>query len=76
MGVQSERPTARAVSGAPFHARRDGNGSPGLGAGLPPGALATVNLAGGPRRAARAHRTATPAVVPARTDLIPSGRTT
>ena len=39
------------------------------------GALATVNLAGGPRRAARAHRTATPAV-PARTDLIPSGRTT
>ncbi|MGE3447802.1 MAG: hypothetical protein AB7H92_09515 [Microbacteriaceae bacterium] len=39
------------------------------------GALATVNLAGGPRRAARAHRTAAPAV-PARTDLIPSGRTT
>jgi hypothetical protein len=40
------------------------------------GALATVNLAGGPRRAARAHRTATPAVRAARTDLIPSGRTT
>jgi hypothetical protein len=39
------------------------------------GALATVNLAGGPRRAARTHRTATPAV-PARTDLIPYGRTT
>jgi hypothetical protein len=38
------------------------------------GALATVNLADGPRRAARAHRPGTPAV-PARTDLIPSGRT-
>jgi hypothetical protein len=38
------------------------------------GALATVNLAGGPRRAARAHRPGTPAV-PGRTDLIPSGRT-
>jgi hypothetical protein len=38
------------------------------------GALATVNLAGGPHRAARAHPPGTPAV-PARTDLIPSGRT-
>lgn len=36
------------------------------------GALATVNLVGGPCSAARAHRTA----VPARTDLIPTGRTT
>jgi hypothetical protein len=39
------------------------------------GALATVNLVDGPRRAARPHRTATPAV-PTRTDLISSGRTT
>jgi hypothetical protein len=39
------------------------------------GALATVNLAGGPRAAARAHRTATPEV-PARTALISPRRIT
>jgi hypothetical protein len=39
------------------------------------GGLATVNLAVGPRRAARAHRTATSAV-PAGADRIPSGSAT
>ncbi|QYG95185.1 hypothetical protein HC251_23985 [Iamia sp. SCSIO 61187] len=38
------------------------------------GALATVNLAAGPRRVARTHR-AVAADATARTDLIPSGRT-
>lgn len=40
------------------------------------GALATINLAGGPRRAARSHRTASPATPPpAPADLVISGRT-